>query len=344
MFTLRFPPGAINGPCASCPPGSRFPGRRGLGRRTSAAPNRFRLLPRPGRRPADLGARARRQARRLRVPGRQRLRRHRRSGGAARRLRQARRATRLPALKKQTRVLATWDDHDYGNNDAGAEFPLKEMSKQIFLDFFGVAKDSPAPRARRRLPRRGPSARPAGACRSSSSTRATTARRSCGRRTRPTPWTAGATCGPPTPRPPSSARSSGPGSRSSCASPPRSASSARASRSWTRTTAARPGRTSPSNARGSSRCSGAPPARFFISGDRHFAELSMMDSEAGYPIYDLTSSSLNWSEHVFRMPERNRHRRRGAQPRRQLRPHRDRLGAPRSPASASRSSTRTARS
>lgn len=46
----------------------------------------------------------------------------------------------------------------------------------------------------------------------------------------------------------------------------------------------------------------------FISGDRHFAELSMMDGEAGYPIYDLTSSSLNWSEHVFRMMERNRHR------------------------------------
>ncbi|HEY6553511.1 MAG TPA: alkaline phosphatase family protein, partial [Vicinamibacteria bacterium] len=47
---------------------------------------------------------------------------------------------------------------------------------------------------------------------------------------------------------------------------------------------------------------------FFISGDRHFAELSMMDSETGYPTYDLTSSSLNWSESTFRMPERNRHR------------------------------------
>ena len=46
-------------------------------------------------------------------------------------------------MQKATRVLATWDDHDYGENDAGSEYPLKETSKQIFLDFFGVAKDSP---------------------------------------------------------------------------------------------------------------------------------------------------------------------------------------------------------
>ena len=47
---------------------------------------------------------------------------------------------------------------------------------------------------------------------------------------------------------------------------------------------------------------------FFISGDVHYAELSMMDGNAEYPIYDLTSSSLNWSEHVYRMPKHNRHR------------------------------------
>jgi len=34
-------------------------------------------------------------------------------------------------------VLATWDDHDYGENDAGAEYPSKEASRQLMLDFWG---------------------------------------------------------------------------------------------------------------------------------------------------------------------------------------------------------------
>ncbi|MCE7989877.1 MAG: alkaline phosphatase family protein [Caldilinea sp. CFX5] len=40
-------------------------------------------------------------------------------------------------LRTATPVIATWDDHDYGANDAGAEYPKKQESKQIFLDFFG---------------------------------------------------------------------------------------------------------------------------------------------------------------------------------------------------------------
>ena len=46
-------------------------------------------------------------------------------------------------LKKKTKILATWDDHDYGGNDAGADYPKKKESQQLFLDFFGVAKESP---------------------------------------------------------------------------------------------------------------------------------------------------------------------------------------------------------
>jgi alkaline phosphatase D len=45
-------------------------------------------------------------------------------------------------LRADTPVLATWDDHDYGANDAGSEYPMKEESKQIFLDFFGEPADS----------------------------------------------------------------------------------------------------------------------------------------------------------------------------------------------------------
>jgi alkaline phosphatase D len=33
-------------------------------------------------------------------------------------------------------VFATWDDHDYGENDAGREYPKKAESKQIFLEFW----------------------------------------------------------------------------------------------------------------------------------------------------------------------------------------------------------------
>jgi alkaline phosphatase D len=46
-------------------------------------------------------------------------------------------------LKKGVPIVATWDDHDYGKNDADARFALKDESQQIFLDFFDVPKDSP---------------------------------------------------------------------------------------------------------------------------------------------------------------------------------------------------------
>ena len=46
-------------------------------------------------------------------------------------------------LTRTCPVLATWDDHDYGQNDAGAEYAKKKESEAIFLDFFGVPEDSP---------------------------------------------------------------------------------------------------------------------------------------------------------------------------------------------------------
>jgi alkaline phosphatase D len=44
------------------------------------------------------------------------------------------------AFKKSTKILATWDDHDYGWNDIGRHYNKKIESKDIFLDFF----DEPA--------------------------------------------------------------------------------------------------------------------------------------------------------------------------------------------------------
>ena len=47
------------------------------------------------------------------------------------------------ALRSRVPIVAVWDDHDYGANDAGRDYPRRRESQQVFLDFFGVAADSP---------------------------------------------------------------------------------------------------------------------------------------------------------------------------------------------------------
>ena len=49
-------------------------------------------------------------------------------------------------LKKTCPILATWDDHDYGGDDAGSEFARRAESQQLFLDVF----DEPAGTPRRK--------------------------------------------------------------------------------------------------------------------------------------------------------------------------------------------------
>jgi len=50
------------------------------------------------------------------------------------------------ALRREVPVLATWDDHDYGLNDAGKEFPLKQTAQEQFIAFFKLPEDSPVRR------------------------------------------------------------------------------------------------------------------------------------------------------------------------------------------------------
>jgi len=45
-------------------------------------------------------------------------------------------------LKKNSKVLSTWDDHDYGVNDVGGEYEEKALSQKIFLEAFDEPKDS----------------------------------------------------------------------------------------------------------------------------------------------------------------------------------------------------------
>lgn len=45
-------------------------------------------------------------------------------------------------LRDNVPILAIWDDHDFGENDSGCDYPLKEASRQAFLDFWGESATS----------------------------------------------------------------------------------------------------------------------------------------------------------------------------------------------------------
>lgn len=46
-------------------------------------------------------------------------------------------------LRATCPILATWDDHDFGADDAGEEYPMKIESQKLFLNFFNEPADSP---------------------------------------------------------------------------------------------------------------------------------------------------------------------------------------------------------
>jgi alkaline phosphatase D len=46
-------------------------------------------------------------------------------------------------LRETTPVVAVWDDHDFGENDAGGDYPAKEGSRRLFLDFWQEPASSP---------------------------------------------------------------------------------------------------------------------------------------------------------------------------------------------------------
>jgi len=45
-------------------------------------------------------------------------------------------------LKAHVPLIATWDDHDFGQNDGGKQYPFKKQTKKIFLDFFNEPDSS----------------------------------------------------------------------------------------------------------------------------------------------------------------------------------------------------------
>lgn len=51
--------------------------------------------------------------------------------------------TAFQRLRAEVPVIATWDDHDYGQNDIGADYVAKQASREAMLDFWSVPPDSP---------------------------------------------------------------------------------------------------------------------------------------------------------------------------------------------------------
>ena len=46
-------------------------------------------------------------------------------------------------LKSQSKIMATWDDHDYGANDMGNDYPLRDASQKEFARFYGFGAQHP---------------------------------------------------------------------------------------------------------------------------------------------------------------------------------------------------------
>lgn len=46
-------------------------------------------------------------------------------------------------LRSKTPVVAIWDDHDFGENDAGGDYPMKDETRRMFLDFWEEPAGSP---------------------------------------------------------------------------------------------------------------------------------------------------------------------------------------------------------
>ena len=212
-------------------------------------------------------------------------------------------------LRRTTPILATWDDHDYGTNDSGGDFPAKAMSQQVFLDFFGVSKDSP--RRRQQGVYHAETFGPPG------------------RRVQiillDTRYHRSPLVFEPDPKDPTD------GGRYVPNADPGATLLGVAQWAWLEEQLREPAQIRiigssiqvVNEASGGEKWANFPAERkklfdllwanrntgvIFISGDRHYAELEMMDGGIGYPVYDLTSSSLNWAESRWRRISPDKHR------------------------------------
>ena len=211
------------------------------------------------------------------------------------------------ALRRSCRFLATWDDHDFGRNDAGAEYPAKQASKDVFLEFLGEPATSPR--------------------RAHEGVYDAVVLGPPGRRVQvillDTRWFRGplarkkADDGRPgayVPEPDPSVPMLGEAQWAWLAERLREPADVRLVASSIQVVAEDHGFEKWANLpRERERLFAtirAAEARgvVFLSGDRHLAEISMMDGGVGYPLYDVTASAINRSAKRWRPLEENRHR------------------------------------
>ena len=51
---------------------------------------------------------------------------------------------RLPRwLIDEKEILAIWDDHDFGLNDGGGDYPYKKDTEKMFLNFWNIPQSDP---------------------------------------------------------------------------------------------------------------------------------------------------------------------------------------------------------
>lgn len=210
-------------------------------------------------------------------------------------------------LVRSTPLMATWDDHDYGVNDGGAEYPKRAESREIFFEFFGEPEDSerrkhegvydakifgPAGKRvqiilldtryfRSPLRRRVPANRALGPYVANTDPRATLLGEEQWR------WL--------------EMQLKMPAEIRIIAS---SIQVVAADHGWEKWMNFPHERRRLFQLIRSTKASGV----VFVSGDRHLAELSMMDGGIGYPVYDLTASGMNSGSKEWRPYEVNRHR------------------------------------
>lgn len=210
-------------------------------------------------------------------------------------------------LRRRVPILATWDDHDFGLNDGGADYPQRAASQRVFQDFWGVPADSPLRRQEGIYHSAvfGP----------------------VGKRVQVILLDTRYHRSPLKPRP---ANQPGVGRYIPDETPGKTM-LGEAQWRWLEAQLREPAEVRllassiqvVAEDHGWEKWMNLPRERerlftllretgatgvLFLSGDRHLAELSMMDGGVGYPLYDLTASGMNNASKVWRPYEVNRHR------------------------------------
>ncbi len=210
-------------------------------------------------------------------------------------------------LRQQVPLMATWDDHDYGLNDGGAEFSKRAESQKLLLDFFNEPADSPRRKQEGVYDAKsfGPTGRRVQVIlldtRYHRSPLKLKAKDEPG-------------IGRYTKNEEADATMLGAAQWKWLAEQLKQPAEIRLIASSVQVVAEDHGfekwmnfpleRERLFNLIREAKASGV----IFLSGDRHLAELSMMDGGVGYPLYDLTSSGINNANQSWRFPEFNRRR------------------------------------